>query len=993
MMLQQNVVVNHIYTKKYSGQVSGNQLMRRMIGDLPLNPYHRLMSALRRLFQACVSLLLTYFLLGVILAGFLFWAPHIWSPPLKNMLQQRLSSSLSAQAKIGEIKFSSFWPVTLQVGGIEIANQLYTAKVEVATLAIALRNLLTDWHRPKVEIKLEVKSPHVVVQLASPKANSDVTSTYLFELEPPSPSGMVVVDFPLLIKIQQGNVSVFDSKKVALANVENINFNLSVDSVRSPIIRPQLDLKADVKSGVISVPVGLELKQIEVSREGLRVEKGVFNLGRLIMSLSASHKWREGESKAQMQMSESEVKDMPIPLIPIGQWSGKLNGVINYSRTPTQPGRLEGQFSTDALRGEVETEQFGTKLKGNVSLLFKTRFAYQDDITIDDATAELDLSQTQVSYLPWFDKPAQIPMYVNLVSDLQQQSLALRRLTVKIADLQLQGVGTVNLGGSQLLNFNAKLLPIALMGLEKIFPPLAAQPAKGRIDGQVQINGSAQDFSRVQVELTELNLLGVEAAFDTKLTNGLSTKGVVAANMQVKAQLSGKSLKNIHVKGRTDLTRLAIDWPDKLKKSLQQKMVVELNGSYQNDAVTVAPLRLNLNKGYLQMGGYVGLKGDYAPRISLKAQGLSLTDLRRLFPLTTIDIEGDLGADLAFTGRYSLTEGFMASPLVVKGNIQLSNLKLNLPPPLPTADDKAGAAAPKPASSLLPEWPVFRNSDISYQIKTGVVKKQNLVISGIDFSGQFRGGVHTSRGVIASLFGGQVYVDQMTVTPLVTPSGLEGQVRWQQLDMDQLFTWFSAKLKNYSRGRLQGGSAFVGTYTGEADWYKSLKIEGQAQVINGQFTTWNIEKVINEKLSKVNLLKQGGVKNDPLPFTAQTKFIFHDASLDLKSFRLLTAGQDELQAQGQVDLDLNANLVGNVYIASARLGGAIAAANRDKTGRLAIPVQVRGSLLEPSFSFADATYKGLLENAAKAEGEKLKDKFKEDLQENLKKKMKNLFGK
>jgi hypothetical protein len=210
-------------------------------------------------------------------------------------------------------------------------------------------------------------------------------------------------------------------------------------------------------------------------------------------------------------------------------------------------------------------------------------------------------------------------------------------------------------------------------------------------------------------------------------------------------------------------------------------------------------------------------------------------------------------------------------------------------------------------------------------------------------------------------------------------------------------------MKGFANGKL----GMIGPIPSGMGALKDVSANGELAIFNGQFLTWELQKKINDRLQKVGLGKKG-VKNKDIVFKADTKFTLSDGSTQIKDLGLLTEDRDELRLRGTVGLDMSLDLAGTAFVASQRIGGAVAAANSDASGRLAVPLQIRGSVMDPEFLFAEATLKSMLAKAGEAEAKKAlakaEDKLKAEaakqlgknkdkLKDDVKKKLKGLFGK
>lgn len=221
---------------------------------------------------------------------------------------------------------------------------------------------------------------------------------------------------------------------------------------------------------------------------------------------------------------------------------------------------------------------------------------------------------------------------------------------------------------------------------------------------------------------------------------------------------------------------------------------------------------------------------------------------------------------------------------------------------------------------------------------------------------------------------------------------MELLANWQGVEVGDMMAWFNGKFKDYLSGKISGRVNVLGAIPNAVDGYKQLRAEGRLQLQQSQFNTFQISEKISSAIEKLRL-QPVAEKNSQVRFQAETNYELLVGNLHLSQFLLTTEKKDELRLRGMVDHNLQLDLTGTVAIGSVTIGGAIAKANVDKSGRMVVPLQVSGDIHHPDFALSKNTLKTMLEKAALSEAKNISEKLKKELGPQLKDKLKKIFEK
>lgn len=569
--------------------------------------------------------------------------------------------------------------------------------------------------------------------------------------------------------------------------------------------------------------------------------------------------------------------------------------------------------------------------------------------------------------------------------DLQQEGLSLKGIVRVEADVQFEYAAALAV---RKMIFFADLTNTDLKFKELISKPLGVQFTTNIIgQGDMQ----ALDIESARVTFDKLNLI-----------SQAKVNLAEPANSLVALQIPATQIKGL----------------EKYIKPLSDAPFVgtfELKARLAEKNLHVQLFDLLTNLGTFRISGVVAniQKPDF--KMSIDLANVKVKELLKFAPANAnYSADGSLQAQLSVQGQYDSQQPIELNPLTIKGAInatlkQASFKSSTVKAPSPTNQDQAKAetwgeflknqSGLPPAQSLLPPWPVLQNSSLSLGLNIANFNFDKLNAQGLSLNSTYNRGQTQSKLTIAKIFQGQINLPLVTARDLFKSPHfyIEGQVT--RLALLDLVSYFTPEYKEHLLGgTLTNRFKMTSTLPGTKDWLVKLKASGQLRGEKIRTKDNAIEKVIGEKIAKIakdkNVLSKKGV-----PFIADliTEYNLQSAIANVSKFNLLTVDKNEFDGSGNVRVDLDANITGQLYLATVDVGGSVRRANSDASGRLVVPVTFRGSLLNPTFDVAASTIEEMTKNTLKYEAKQLKSKIGEKLndkktQEKIKGALKGLFN-
>ncbi len=296
----------------------------------------------------------------------------------------------------------------------------------------------------------------------------------------------------------------------------------------------------------------------------------------------------------------------------------------------------------------------GARVAGSALLDVKA----SGDAAKQSLQARLDGGPLDVRLPGLLAKPAGVPLGLSFDGDLTQKDASVRRLGLRLGELDLEVKGTVRNFAKPVLDLTASAKPFGFDGLARLLPALeqalAASPAKASGDGKLaaHVKGSAE---RLDAAL-DMSLLGVKLdAAGTRLLGDL----------RVQAKVKGDPSRDVTASVLLDADRTTVQVKDVLNKTAATPMRLELLATRKGDLVEIGKLALR----------FAELRVDADGRFDL-AKGT--TNARVDMP--RIDLE-KLARTVVALDPARMRKGFVEAKIAVKGNPQkLDTMELTLAP-------------------------------------------------------------------------------------------------------------------------------------------------------------------------------------------------------------------------------------------------------------------------------------------------------------------------
>jgi hypothetical protein len=170
--------------------------------------------------------------------------------------------------------------------------------------------------------------------------------------------------------------------------------------------------------------------------------------------------------------------------------------------------------------------------------------------------------------------------------------------------------------------------------------------------------------------------------------------------------------------------------------------------------------------------------------------------------------------------------------------------------------------------------------------------------------------------------------------------------------------------------------------------------------VNAEPVTLNSVKVgemINDLVKQASVLKMQPVKVDPLHGSLKSEFDLRNQAVQIEHLVARDVDNSEIQLHGKVAIpSLQCDLAGQFFWSKPQVQGCLLEGNADASGRMIIPVALKGDLMHPGLSSLSDLISKLGAKALQCESKKLVEKVQKEggqqLEKEVQKQLQNIFG-
>ncbi len=958
--------------------------------------------------------LVIYFLLSSLICSVLlfFGAKFYGEPFVENYIEEDIAKKFGLQIQIDKVVIRFLPPISIKLEGLNInsADGAQNLQADAAEVFLDIFKMLPHFPTPGLVGRATLTKPVMMVKLPFLPPQ-----TFIPPAGSLTPPGGVDVELPgafilnLSVDVQDGQVQVLQQQSnkgyVELLRLEKMFTTLKVPDLNGEW---EFTLFANVglsKLSTVSIPVevksslGLDLKPLR-----LKVTSAELRVGGIPAALSG---WFDPATLFYSWNIKMDVPDLGKirSFVLPGTWSGVVQADVKVDKIPAL--QMTGQLEIKNVYGDIEVMNQGLKLSGSVGVNASSQFSFANGLKINSLNLSTNLTNMAMGYEKLFHKDRGVPM--SFVGNLSHEgnSFSLNQLNFELAQLKGTFAGKVSLGESS--DFKLLIPQTNLTGLEKYFP-LFKSPLVGTAEANIEIKGEISKPATLFLDINPLILNNVR--MDTSWKSEDKTKsidGVVSIDTRSNLRIQNQELKSSVIDAQIDLTRVGINWGDLFVKPAANLFKLELRANQKDFWANIEKAQFATTAGIIYATG--NIRDPIKPQMEIKVQTpqVDLTRLSALLPmLKKWNLIGTVSGEVALNGRYDPLLGIEKAPLRMNGFFKAQVPEFSYTPETPkdgkvVASPPTGTNAPAP-QPLIPPWPILTDSILKTDVSIGKLKFKDLLIEGIDWKGNFARGVLAGQMGIKKFFKGSVTIPRVRLSLKEAAPTTQVEVLWSEVDSGKAFDWFLPNWKGMFQGVSGGTMNMTLLHPSNPKLLRESLASGKVNLRNAFFSTFKLDEMVNAKLSQIpGLGSKAKVSTKGVSGTLNVDFEYVQELLRFSKLEFSTPEKNALSAVGWIKTDKSLSIKGNAYIVNPPVQGSVRAANSDGQGRLVVPVEFEGFLMEPKLNIAEAAIKGMLTKTAEYEGRRLKgeakkaldgevNKAKKKVQDELTKGIKGLIG-
>lgn len=881
-------------------------------------------------------LLLINFILGPLLLG----AIYLFAPTkIKEVIEEKASSAIQGQVRIQDLKINWLLPLKVELLQIQVQgkNPEVQGQISRVSAEIDILNGIMQFRNPVVGLSLTIENPELTLTQQAPAQSQDTPKEYSYiPNQQDIKKGNQIQDVRLHFNLKNANIQI-----MKLGADNKLSKWVAAKKMNLTVNLPTLSEPVAIQfNGVAEPPTPYEKLSVPIN-----LQTSVF-----------------------LQNSKVEVKPSKLSIF---GFEATLDGYWDMSMD-SHHWQIQAQTPDLTKIPAPETDLPLTKWAGQLAVhVLATKDSANNPWK---ANGQLNLQNFE-GQVQWASEGANVsgPVKAQIQSQFDYENtldIPTAKWNIDLTGTQIQYKDLFSKPSATplLLEGQGKYQNIFLLENLQLVLGKLALTAKGQL--------SPDKSSSLQFDIANTSLNGLEKMFlpiqrfplqgDISASGNLT--GLLKEPKNLRVQLKDLKLRNVQgqLQWQSADKTISLDGPFGLNANASLKI---LNMQPKD---TLATFQTNLT----------GLNISYKELFKKKAGQLLKADMKVSGSLNT---ENPMQSDLKVSGlvnlgldEYAYKSATSTAPTTEKG--------------------KTPAPPPYDPSPFVESNPVIDSAQVTVQAQIKKVLFNDLVIGDLNTVANINKGQMLSKGSIGQIFNGSVTWKNIAV-PLTKPSPrITGALQAQNVAMEKALAWSMPQWKDLAEGQAQVDMQFDTFMPSHPDFMKSLKANGTFTLQNGVMKTLQFQQMAAEQLAKIPGV--GGKftpKNDVIRAKINTTFVLQNGQMTFKPLDAVTPDKDQLNVSGIMNMDKTLDLKGNLYLSQPPVGGSFLKANMDATGRLQIPLMIKGSLLSPQMSFATETIKEMVSKTFEYEKnatiKNVKQKAQGELEKAAKDQLKKLFGK
>ncbi len=906
-----------------------------------------------------------------------------------SQIENFLAEKTSAKVKLGSTTLIPKWPVAVEFGETSLEGP-------GATLS---------WRTFRLELASVTPPYKVTVTLVEPKFDLMGEISYTkkdgaAQAGKGEASGSAT-PIQLAVVVNDGD---FKFPEVHIKSL-NLNFDQKLLLKSAAKIHAQAFVQA--KMLPVSLPFSIDTDNLTLTTESVKSSDLKIFFGGLQATASGASLLNEGRHRWKAAISAPDLSKLPKPPmnIPATDWRGAVEVKAEVIKENAEkPWSVEGDIKAEKVSANVKYQLDKLLVQGPFSVELQSHFLYANSVpVISNFTGSVDLTPAHVVYQDLLRKAPNVPLKATIAAHGDLNSLQLQNLELQFWKFSGKASGDAKLKAPYPSSIRFDVPSFSMEGADKVILALGRSPVTGEVAASGTFKGDLSKASEAHLQLDILKLKDFAAEVDYDKPGVLKAKGPIKVSVEGKIEIDKMDLKQADLKGRANLSEAAVV-AGPLRKEAKQILTADFQARNAGDTLDVQNLSVDSFVGRLKVTGKVTKPFDPTVKLKIELQPLNLSELRIALPEWREKIpKGSLSGTVNVAGRMDSARPWNDWPLDVDGSLRAMipeyAMQAGASPPAAPAPGKQSPLkmAGKSNDAFLPAGHLTNRLKMKIVADIETFKKEKLTLKGVHTDGMV-GASHFKGGTdIKEIFGGTVNVSGLDVPLTDARPAIQGVVKWSNLVTEDAIGFAKPEYREFATGRMAGTTEFLTYLPSDEEFMPFLKAKGEVNMSPVTLNTVRVGQMINDLAKQLPMVKMSPAKLDPLKGTLKAVFNMQKQTLQIDSLEAKDVDNSELNLKGKVSVPgMQGDFAGTFFWATPQVQGCLLEGNSDASGRMIIPVAIKGDLMHPGLSSLSDLISKLAGKALNCEQKKLVERVKKEgtkqLEDEVKKKLKGLFG-
>lgn len=944
--------------------------------------------------------------LAGIVAVFHFYLPGL----VKEKGQVILTEVLGHPATIKSVTLELF-PIQATLTELNGSHDLATFQVPTVKVKLKLLSSLFSFSQIKTKVDVLVQNPELRIKPIPPAKTPPRKESKPASPQISLPQG---IDSAIQFKLENGLIQTTQALPGqpgagASVTIRNLNFSINTDSLYQKIsqkMTSQIHLNSPFYNMAAPISMTSEL-QMDWQKQVAFLNSNAITFAGLLIQSKGWYSLPSGHQSWATSINIPDMRKIKLPQgLPLkGQVSGGILVNANYFTTKTGVPAFKGKVHIKQLKAFANLKEKQLQVAGPIFINSNVQFSGQGEIvSIPVLNSDVNLDHTQILFGQFLNKPQKIPFGVKTQASFKKNRLSVSSSEFRFAQFKTMAQGILDLNPKKSSSFKVAVPNTSLAGFEKFIPLAAKQPVSGQVQLNATITGDIQNPMDMSLNIRPLKLKNVRTYLSwTSPDKAQKISGPIALNTQVQVSTHGQNLNSALLNVNADLSKLNLKIKGLFNKTNKMPLNIQMQGAAKGMSFNLKRMLMSSYFGNMQTSGTFSQpqKPKFNLRVTLK--NFDLKRLSQSIPLIQpFDLNGRVNSQLTARGQFDLKGGIEKSPITVNGSTDIKLPQFSYTPPESQDTEEAKKPLPPP-KPLAPNWPVVRNSQLRTTVTIGKVKYGDLQLGPIKSRMNVVKGIASGTASVQNLFSGQAHLQKLRVPLLQSKPKIQSTASVKNINLNAALSWLSKDFANVIKGYATGTVKVKTTMPNVPNFIEKTRSRGKLKVSKVVIDSLPVANLVTKELAKIPQAKGQKAPNAGKTVQAnlKTDFAFDGKKANLNSFDLKLADNNQLTAKGWVGLDKKIRLDGTAYTPFKNPKGDFIQCNLDKTGRLVVPVEIKGYINKPSLAIATATINKMKNKTiscvkkreikkAKAKVKKAKKKAKKQAKKSLDKKKKGL---